>query len=204
MERTRQRQRPSELVAFCFSGALSQGERKVRGCMGGAQVSPGCLAAHVQGGAKPPFSSCPPYPAFSGRIPVFLFLWGKGERGVEPKTAKRARVSPLAVLSGLIKAGPGGKAGARVPRGYGERGQALEIRSLNHSDMSWWKLRKTAFKAPEFAPVFGASAIAQAALAGGSQLRKENAHSFLWERAQLAGAGDGRFQRWCSLSHFSR
>ena len=48
------------------------------------------------------------------------------------------------------------------------------------------------------------AAIAQAALAGGSQLRKENAHSFLWERAQLAGAGDGRFQRWCSLSHFSR
>ena len=108
------------------------------------------------------------------------------------------------MLSGLIKAGPGGKARAHVPRGYGERGQALEIRSLNHSDMSWWKLRKTAFKAPEFAPVFGASAIAQAALAGGSQLRKENAHSFLWERAQLAGTGDGRFQRWCSLSHFSR
>lgn len=70
--------------------------------------------------------------------------------------------------------------------------------------MSWWKLRKTAFKAPESAPVLGASAIVQAALAGGSQLRKENAHSFLWERAQLAGTGDGRFQRWCSLSHFSR
>ena len=85
MERTRQRQMPSELVAFCFSGALPQGERKGRGCMGGAQVSPGCLAAHVQGVAKPPLSSCPPYPAFSGRIPVFLFLWGKEERGVEPK-----------------------------------------------------------------------------------------------------------------------